>query len=402
MAGKQNDELKQKVREAAKSLREEVTGWRHHLHRNPELSNRETRTAAYIAERLEEAGIEVQKGVGGTGVVGLIEATNPDGKVIALRADMDALPIREENDIPYRSENEGVMHACGHDVHMAVLLGAARIINDMKDRLKGRVKLIFQPSEETYPGGAQAMIKDGVLENPVPDIIIGQHVYPELDAGKIGLRAGKYMASTDEIFITVNGRGGHGAIPDRNIDPVVIAANIIVALQQIVSRNAKPSNPSVLSIGRVIADGRTNIIPDKVEMEGIIRTFDEDWRLEMREKIRKISSFIAEGLGGSCDVTINPGYPYLENDKKVTNKIEELASAYLGEENVVELEPRMTAEDFAYYLHHVPGCFYRLGIRNERSGITSSLHTPTFNVDESSLETGVGLMAWLVVSQLIE
>lgn len=402
MAGKQNDELKERIREAAKSLREEVTGWRHHLHRNPELSNRETGTAAYIAERLEEAGIEVQKGVGGTGVVGLIEATDPDGKVIALRADMDALPIREENDIPYKSENEGVMHACGHDVHMAVLLGAARIINDMKDRLKGRVKLIFQPSEETYPGGAQAMIKDGVLENPVPDIIIGEHVYPELDAGKIGLRAGKYMASTDEIFITVNGRGGHGAIPDRNIDPVVIAANIIVALQQIVSRNAKPSNPSVLSIGRVIADGRTNIIPDKVEMEGIIRTFDEDWRLEMREKIRKIASSIAEGLGGSCEVTINPGYPYLENDKKVTKKVEELASDYLGEENVVELEPRMTAEDFAYYLHHVPGCFYRLGIRSERTGITSSLHTPTFNVDESSLETGVGLMAWLVVSQLIE
>lgn len=402
MAGKQNDELKERIREAAKSLREEVTGWRHHLHRNPELSNRETGTAAYIAERLEEAGIEAQKGVGGTGVVGLIEATDPDGKVIALRADMDALPIREENDIPYKSENEGVMHACGHDVHMAVLLGAARIINDMKDRLKGRVKLIFQPSEETYPGGAQAMIKDGVLENPVPDIIIGEHVYPELDAGKIGLRAGKYMASTDEIFITVNGRGGHGAIPDRNIDPVVIAANIIVALQQIVSRNAKPSNPSVLSIGRVIADGRTNIIPDKVEMEGIIRTFDEDWRLEMREKIRKIASSIAEGLGGSCEVTINPGYPYLENDKKVTKKVEELASDYLGEENVVELEPRMTAEDFAYYLHHVPGCFYRLGIRSERTGITSSLHTPTFNVDESSLETGVGLMAWLVVSQLIE
>ncbi len=402
MAGKQNDELKQKIREAAKSLRKEVTGWRHHLHRNPELSNRETETAAYIAEKLKETGIEVQKGVGGTGVVGLIKGTDPDGKVIALRADMDALPIREENDITYKSENEGVMHACGHDVHMAVLLGAARIISDMKDRFKGRVKLIFQPSEETYPGGAQAMIKDGVLENPVPDIIIGEHVYPELDAGKIGFRAGKYMASTDEIFITVNGRGGHGAIPDRNIDPVVIAANIIVALQQIVSRNAKPSNPSVLSIGRVIADGRTNIIPDKVEMEGIIRTFNEDWRVEMREKIRKISSSIAEGLGGSCEVTINPGYPYLENDKKVTKKVEELASAYLGEENVVELEPRMTAEDFAYYLHHVPGCFYRLGVRNEKSGITSSLHTPTFNVDESSLETGVGLMAWLVVNQLIE
>jgi len=402
MAGKQNDELKERIRKAAKNLREEVTGWRHHLHRNPELSNRETGTAAYIAERLEEAGIEVQKGVGGTGVVGLIHATDPDGKVIALRADMDALPIREENDIPYKSENEGVMHACGHDVHMAVLLGAARIINDMKDRFKGRVKLIFQPSEETYPGGAQAMIKEGVLENPVPDIIIGEHVYPELDAGKIGLRAGKYMASTDEIFITVKGRGGHGAIPDRNIDPIVISANIIVALQQIVSRNARPSNPSVLSIGKVIADGRTNIIPDKVEMEGIIRTFDEDWRLEMREKIRKIASSIAEGLGGSCEVTINPGYPYLENDKEVTKRVEELASAYLGEENVVELEPRMTAEDFAYYLHHVPGCFYRLGVRNEKSGITSSLHTPTFNVDESSLETGMGLMAWIVISQLIE
>jgi amidohydrolase len=402
MAAKQKDELKEMIRKAAKDLHEEVVGWRHHLHRYPELSNRETATAAYIAERLNKAGIEVQKGVGGTGVVGMIKASDPDGKVIAIRADMDALPIKEQNDITYKSENEGVMHACGHDVHMAVLLGAARIINDMKDNFKGQVKLIFQPSEETYPGGAQAMIKDGVLENPVPDIILGEHVYPELDSGKIGLKAGKYMASTDEIFITVHGKGGHGAIPDRNIDPVVIAANIIIALQQIVSRSAKPSIPSVLSIGRVIADGRTNIIPDKVEMEGIIRTFDENWRLEMREKIRKIASSVAEGLGGSCEVTINPGYPYLENDKKVTEKVEELAQAYLGHENVVELEPRMTAEDFAYYLHHIPGCFYRLGVRNETSGVTSSLHTATFNVDESSIETGMGLMAWMVISQLKE
>ena len=402
MAAKQKDELKEMIRKAAKDLHEEVVGWRHHLHRYPELSNRETATAAYIAERLNKAGIEVQKGVGGTGVVGMIKASDPDGKVIAIRADMDALPIKEQNDITYKSENEGVMHACGHDVHMAVLLGAARIINDMKDNFKGQVKLIFQPSEETYPGGAQAMIKDGVLENPVPDIILGEHVYPELDSGKIGLKAGKYMASTDEIFITVHGKGGHGAIPDRNIDPVVIAANIIIALLQIVSRSAKPSIPSVLSIGRVIADGRTNIIPDKVEMEGIIRTFDENWRLEMREKIRKIASSVAEGLGGSCEVTINPGYPYLENDKKVTEKVEELAQAYLGHENVVELEPRMTAEDFAYYLHHIPGCFYRLGVRNETSGVTSSLHTATFNVDESSIETGMGLMAWMVISQLKE
>jgi amidohydrolase len=400
MSGKISDDIMHKVRQMAEGLADNITSWRHHLHQNPELSNQEFKTAGFIASKLEEFGIEVTTGIGGNGVVGLIKGKDTRGRVVALRADMDALPIKEENDVPYKSLNEGVMHACGHDVHMAVLLGAAKIINEMKNSFNGQVKLLFQPSEETYPGGAQAMIKDGVLEDPVPDVIIGEHVYPELDAGKVGFKPGKYMASTDEFFITVNGKGGHGAIPDRNIDPVVISANIIVALQQIISRNAKPSIPSVLSIGRVIADGRTNIIPDKVLMEGIIRTFDEEWRESMREKIRKISSSIAESMGATCEVKINPGYPYVENDGEVTGRLENFSRQYVGEMNVKKLEPRMTAEDFAYYLHHIPGCFYRLGVRNNEKGINSNLHTPTFDVDESSIVTGAGLMAWLTLNEL--
>lgn len=402
MSGNPDTGLIDQIRKASREITSQVTGWRNHLHRHPELSNEEFETASFIAEWLKNEGISFRDGVGGTGIVALIEGKNADGKVVALRADMDALPINELNDVPYRSVNEGVMHACGHDVHMAVVLGAAKIINRYKDSFKGAVKLIFQPSEETYPGGAIRMIEEGALENPKPDVILGEHVYPELDAGKVGFRPGKYMASTDEFFITVTGRGGHGAIPDRNIDPVVIAAQIILALQQIVSRNAKPTVPSVLSIGRVVADGRTNIIPDKVEMEGIIRTFDEDWREEMRTKIRSISENITKAMGGSCQVEIKEGYPYLENHEDVTRRMQSLAEKYLGKENVMDLEPRMTAEDFAYYLHHVPGCFYRLGIRNEEKGIVSNLHTPTFDVDETSLETGVGLMAWLTLKELDE
>lgn len=395
-----SDGLMPEVRRLAAELAADVRSWRHHLHRNPELSYKEVETAAFVASKLEEFGIDFKTGIGGNGIVGLIKGEDAEGRVVALRADMDALPITEENNVPYKSENQGVMHACGHDVHMAVLLGTARILNELKSRFSGQVKLIFQPSEETYPGGAQAMIKDGVLKDPVPDVILGEHVYPELDAGTVGFKPGKYMASTDEFFITVRGKGGHGAIPDKNIDPVPIAANIILALQQIVSRNAKPSIPSVLSIGRVIADGRTNVIPDEVEMQGIIRTFEDEWRMEMRKRIKQISASIAEGLGGSCEVTINPGYPYVNNNEEVTNRLESYAKQYLGGMNVKSLEPRMTAEDFAYYLHHVPGCFYRLGVRNEEKGIKSNLHTATFDVDESSMETGVGLMTWMTLNEL--
>jgi amidohydrolase len=292
------------------------------------------------------------------------------------------------------------MPGCGHDVDTASLLGTAIILQKLRNEFTGTVKLIFQPSEEKYPGGAKVMIEEGVLENPEPEIIFGQHVYPDIEAGKVGMKSGNYMASTDEIFLTVKGRGGHGALPHKNIDPVLIASHIIIALQQIVSRNARPDLPTVISFGRVIADGQTNVIPDEVKIEGIMRTFNEEWRAEIKERITKMAKGIAESMGGECDVFIDQGYPVLVNDEKVTGKTREYAIEYLGKENVLELELRTTAEDFAYFTQKIPGCFYRLGVRNEQKGITSNLHTATFDVDESSLETGMGLMAWLTVREL--
>ena len=394
-------ELINKIKDMSSANLNEIIEIRRHIHTNPELGFQEFKTSDYIASKLTEFGIPFKKGIAKTGIVALIECKNPKKITIALRADMDALPILEQNDIKYKSINEGVMHACGHDAHIACLLGAAKIINTLKEELQGTVKLIFQPSEEMFPGGALAMINEGVLENPKPDIIIGQHVLPTMNSGKMGLKAGKYMASTDEIYLTVKGKGGHGATPELNIDPVVIAAHIIIALQQIVSRNARPDVPTVLSFGKVIANGHTNIIPDIVTLDGTLRTFDEAWRAEAHKKITKMAQSIAEGMGGSCEVRIEKGYPFLVNDDKVTKEVSDNAKAFLGEENVEELPLRMTAEDFAYFTQQIPACFYRLGIRNESRGITSNLHTNTFNIDEDSLKTGMGLMAWLAISKMI-
>lgn len=394
-------DLKNRIKRLAGEYLKEVTLIRRHLHAHPELSSRETLTAAFISKQLSVWGIEHQTGIAGHGIVGLIHGSKPGNKVIALRADMDALPIRENSKVSYISKNPGVMHACGHDVHMASLLGTARILKSLESEISGTVKLIFQPSEEKYPGGALPMIKAGVLENPRPDFIIGQHVYPELEAGKIGLRSGNYMASTDEVHLTVKGKGGHAAIPHKVIDPVVITAHIILALQQIVSRNAQPTTPSVLSFGRIIADGQANIIPDEVRISGTMRTFDEEWRMEMQKRIRTISASIAKGMGGRCEVTINKGYPFVYNDPGITEKVRGYAEEYLGKENVEELDMRMTAEDFSYFAREIPGCFYRLGVMNETRGITSNLHTSTFDADESSLETGMGLMSWIVVNELM-
>jgi amidohydrolase len=392
--------LKNRIKRLARVYLREVTQIRRYLHQYPELSGKEALTAEFISKQLAGWGIEHQTGIAGHGIVGIIRGEKPGDRVIALRADMDGLPIRELNQSDYISKNKGVMHACGHDVHMASLLGTARILKSLEPELCGTVKLIFQPSEEKYPGGALPMIKAGVLESPKPDFIIGQHVYPELEAGKIGLRSGKYMASTDEVHLTIKGKGGHAAIPHKVTDPVTITALIIVALQQIVSRNAQPTTPSVLSFGRIIAEGQANIIPDEVKVSGTMRTFDEEWRLEIQKKIRTIASSIAEGMGGTCEVSIHKGYPFVYNDPQVTEKVKALAEEYLGKENVVELDMRMTAEDFSYFAREVPGCFYRLGVMNQARGIISNLHTSTFDADESSLETGVGLMSWIVAHEL--
>lgn len=392
--------LKDSIKSLASEYLQEVTDIRRHLHRHPELSFKEFETAKFIAEKLTEYGIPFQDKVARTGIVALIKGKGPESKVVALRADMDALPIKEKSDTDYCSVNEGVMHACGHDAHIASLLGAAKILNDIRDQFSGTVKLIFQPSEEYYPGGAKVMIEEGVLENPKPDAIFGQHVFPELDAGKIGMRPGKYMASTDEVYITVKGKGGHAAIPDKIIDPVLIASHIVVALQQIVSRKSSPVMPTVVSFGKISSEGKTNIIPDEVKLEGIIRTFSESWRKEIKEQIINISCGLAESMGGSCEINIEQGYPAVVNDDDLTERAWNYATEYLGHDQVEKLEMRMTAEDFSYFAQKVPGCFYRLGTRNEIKGITANLHAATFDIDESSLENGMGIMAWFAVCEL--
>lgn len=393
-------ELLDKVKSLAREYYNDVVFYRRHFHATPELSMKEHQTAKYIAARLSEMGIEYREGVAQTGIVGLIKGKDPDSMVIALRADMDALPIHEDNSVEYKSQHPGVMHACGHDVHMASLLGTAKILHTLRDEWSGTVKLIFQPSEEKYPGGASMMIREGVLENPVPSAIFGQHVFPGLPMGKVGIRSGRYMASTDEVYITVKGKGGHAATPHLVVDPVLIASHIVVALQQIVSRNASPNIPTVLSFGRIIGEGQTNVIPDQVFLEGTIRTFDEKWRETAHRRIREIAVFVAQGMGGDCEVFIDNGYPFLVNDPATADHFRKLAAQYIGRENITELDLAMTAEDFAYYSQKVPACFYRLGTRNVESGITSNLHSSTFDVDERALEISTGLMAWVTLGRL--
>jgi len=391
---------KDRIKELAKENLQNTIAIRRHLHANPELSYEEFNTAKYVAQQLREIGIKPKEGVAETGLTALIEGKNPDKKVIALRADMDALPIVETNEVSYKSKNEGVMHACGHDAHTASLLGAAKILNAVKDNFEGTIKLIFQPGEEKNPGGASLMIKDGALKNPSPANIHGQHVMPLIPVGKVGFKSGMYMASADEIYLTIKGKGGHGAIPELLTDNVLITSHIIVALQQIISRNASPKTPTVLSFGKVEAHGATNIIPDEVKVAGTFRAMDEEWRAKAHGLITKMAQSIAEGMGATCEVNISKGYPYLENDPELTQKAREIAEGYLGKENVVDLPIWMGAEDFAYYSHEIPACFYRLGTRNEERGITSYVHTPTFDIDESALEIGSGLMAWIALNNL--
>jgi len=395
-------EIRERILGLAKEYFEEVKKIRRHLHAHPELSKQEQKTAEFITTQLQQMGLPFEGGVAGTGIVARIEGRNPEQRLLALRADMDALPIFEENQVEYKSKNPGIMHACGHDVHMACLLGAAKILNELRDQFEGTIRLIFQPSEEDYPGGAIQMIQARGLENPRPKAIFGQHVFPALAAGKVGIRSGKYMASTDEIYLTVKGKGGHAANPHMVIDPVLIASHIIVALQQIVSRRAKAATPTVLSFGRIIGDGRTNIIPAEVKMEGTIRTFDEHWRKEAHELIREMATGMARAMGGECEVFIDNGYPFLVNDEKLADNFRQWAAEYLGPENVHELELAMTAEDFAYYSQIIPACFYRLGTRNAEKGMVSNLHTSTFDIDEDALKTGMGLMAWMAIKQLGE
>ncbi len=389
------------IRTLAHQFHPDVIGHRRHLHMHPELSFQEVETGKYIAARLAEWGIEHQRGMAGTGVVALIRGKKTGKRTVALRADMDALPILEANAVPYKSQNEGVMHACGHDVHTASLLGAARILHSLRDRFSGTVKCIFQPGEERLPGGASLMIREGVLRNPKPAGIFGQHVHPPLAAGMVGFRAGMYMASADELYVTVGGKGGHAAMPQHCIDPVAIAAQILVALQQLVSRYADPTLPTVLSFGKINSTGgATNIIPNAVKLEGTFRTMDERWRAEAHQRMKGMAEQIAKSMGGSCDFEIRKGYPVLYNDEALTARARNWAIEYLGPEKVADLPIRMTAEDFAWYSQKLPACFYRLGTGNAKRGITAPVHTNTFDIDEAALETGMGLMAFLALREL--
>lgn len=382
------------LKEKNEEIFSEIVNIRRQIHQNPELAFEEYKTSELVFNYLKSLGLTPIKGIAKTGVVAYINGNKP-GKTIALRADMDALPIEEKNDVPYKSKNPGKMHACGHDFHTASLLATAKLLTQFQEHIQGKIKLIFQPSEEKLPGGAPFMIEEGVLDDV--SAIIGQHAMPLIDVGKVGIREGKYMASSDEIFITIKGKGGHGAQPHTTIDPVAIAANAITYAQQIVSRKADPRTPSVLSFGKIIANGATNIIPENVYIEGTFRTFDENWRTQAHSLITEIFQNTAKALGASANVNIKKGYPVLINDIQLTRKVREAMELFLGKENIEDLDLWMASEDFAYYTHKIPGCFYRTGIRNENKNITSHLHTPTFNIDEEVLKFAPALMAFIAI-----
>jgi amidohydrolase len=388
------------IKQKANDYFGEIQAIRQHLHQYPELSFEEIETAQFIADKLTEYGIPFKSGIAGTGIVGTIEGKNPRTNKIALRADMDALPIIEKNEVAYKSTKDGIMHACGHDVHSACLLGAAKILNELRESFEGSIQLIFQPGEEKLPGGASLMIKEGVLEDKAIKGIVGQHVYPELETGKIGLRSGKYMASADELHVKVIGKGGHAALPQHTVDAVLMASTIIVSLQQLVSRNAPPTVPSVLSFGKIEGLGATNVLPDVVTLEGTFRTMDEVWREEAHKKMVRLAESIAEGMGGKCEFEVRKGYPFLTNDAKMTAEAYKAAQDYVGAENVIDIDLRMTAEDFSFYTHHTKGCFYRLGTGNIAKGITHKVHNAQFDIDEESLKIGMGFMAYQAICQL--
>ena len=385
----------EQIRKLSSAYSQEFIDIRHHLHANPELSYEEFETSSFIQKKLEEWNISF-KVMAGSGVVGIIEGTNPGSRTTALRADMDALPIQELNNVSYKSKRPGVMHACGHDVHTTCLLGAAKILQETRSNWSGTIKLIFQPGEEKNPGGASMMIKEGVLENPSPSRIFALHVHPLLQVGKFSFRGGMVMASADEIYITVKAKGGHAAAPHLTADPILIASHLVIGLQQIVSRKNNPFNPTVLSITSVQGGNTTNVIPSEVKMMGTFRAMDEAWRANAHDLITRYVRETTAALGGIADVHIDVGYPFVHNDVELSGWAKRKAAVLVGEENVEETELRMGAEDFAYYSHKIPACFFRLGAGTDT--INSNVHTPTFNIDENAIANGMAMMAWLAIA----
>ena len=388
--------LLEKIKSLAAQGQEENIAIRRHLHAHPELSYQEFETCKFVQAQLTKIGIPFTV-IATTGVLGIIEGKNPSSRVIALRADMDALQIVEENDVDYKSKNEGVMHACGHDVHTTILLGAAKILWSLRGEFEGTIKLLFQPGEEKNPGGASYMIRDGALQNPTPQGIIGLHVHPGLPYGKLSFRKGRVMASADELYVSIKSSGGHAATPHQTVDTVLVAAQLITSLQTIISRNRNPQNPSVLSICSIHGGNTTNVIPSEVKLMGTFRAMDEVWRFKAHELMLQQAKGLAIATGAEIDFRVDVGYPTVDNEPMITEAAWRLADEYMGAENVEETELRMGAEDFGYYSQVIPGCFFRLGVRNESKDAIHNVHTPVFKVDEDAIANGVGMMAWLGV-----
>lgn len=395
------------IKQLANKHSEELISIRRHIHQNPELSFEEFKTSEFVCSVLDKYQITYTKNHVKTGIIVLIKGKNPDKKTILLRADLDALPIEEKNEVSYKSHNIGIMHACGHDVHTASVLGTAIILDQLKNEFEGTVKIMFQPGEELLPGGASLMIQDGVLQNPKVDVAIAQHVFPSMETGKVGFRSGMYMASTDELHITIYGKGGHAAMAGEYNNPLVVAATIIKEIEmqfpfvldaEGVARNTENNIPTVIAFGQIEGKGATNVIPESVYLAGTFRTMDETWRKTVKEKIAQIINTICTKYNTTADINIMDGYPFLTNDEQMTAYCKQAAIEYLGKDNVEDLPLRMTAEDFAYITQQVPSCFYRLGTGNKQKGITSGVHTPTFDIDEKALEIASGLMAWMVVN----
>ncbi|MCD6019336.1 MAG: N-acyl-L-amino acid amidohydrolase [Bacteroidetes bacterium] len=398
-----------RIKQLAQDYFDEVVSYRRQLHMHPELSFQEFETSTYVSSVLKRYNISHTTGIVQTGIVAIVEGKNPGKKIILLRADLDALPIEENNKVDYKSRNHGIMHACGHDVHTASVLGTAIILNQLKEEFEGTIKIMFQPGEEVLPGGSSLMIKAGVLDNPRVDIALAQHVFPSMETGKVGFREGMYMASTDELHITITGKGGHAAMAGDYKNPLVVAAHIITEIEKQfpftidsegVARNTQNNIPTVIAFGKIEGKGATNVIPETVYLAGTFRTMDEDWRKEVKEKITTIIKTISDKYQVKAEINILDGYPFLVNDHHITQQCKQAATEYLGNENVEDLPLRMTAEDFAYITQQVPSCFYRLGTGNKVKGIVSGVHTSTFDIDEKALEISTGLMAWMTLKTL--